>query len=47
MKARACYLCGDSGQILGSLPWLPVSAPLQMLPCPRCRGAAYTAKVTP
>lgn len=35
-KAPRCAVCGDSGLIVGSLPELPVSAPVQHLPCPKC-----------
>ena len=35
MKAPRCPVCGDSCVIVGSLPGLPTSAPLQRLPCPK------------
>lgn len=35
-KAPRCVVCGDTGLITGSRPELPVSAPLQQLPCPKC-----------
>lgn len=35
MKAPKCSVCRDFGVIVGSLPALPVSAPLRLLPCPK------------
>ena len=33
--APKCPVCRDFGVIVGSLPGLPTSAPLQHLPCPK------------
>lgn len=35
MRAPKCSVCRDFGVIVGSLPALPVSAPLRLLPCPK------------
>jgi hypothetical protein len=35
----------DQGKILGSLPYLPTTAPLQLLPCPkRCYASKPPSK---
>ena len=36
--APRCPACGDTGQVLGSLPSLPVSAPLILIPCEKCKN---------
>lgn len=35
LRPPRCPVCRDYGVIVGSLPHLPTSAPLQLLPCPR------------
>lgn len=43
--AASCHVCMDARVIVGSLPCLPVTAPLRRLPCPRCRRAQYRQQV--
>lgn len=39
MTGLPCVVCGGTKQYLGSTPNRPVSAPLILLPCPKCKNA--------